>query len=452
MSTARIVADVILEYAASILGKRIQNKVVGDLSLRKNQIYMKNVDIKKKDWSPTTVSIQKHDAKRRGTHYDFRVAYKGRLVSFVMNDLPSSKPQNVIRTIDHKMDYANFEGIIPDGEFGAGRVKLLYNGPALMRVKTDNGTSIKVMIPDGKVKGVYAFVHYGDDIWMTKKMDLPELIRLHRRDYKISDMPSKENLEGKIAEEKIDGAYSTIVIGKEGTSISGRKLDKDSKIIDYTYKLPHIAEIKSKRYAGTILNGEVFYKDVRNTSRVLNSNPENAISIGKPSIYLFDIRKLVIDGKEIELNNYKDVIRYRNDIAKLSDYFKIPKIAYDSDILKLYKKAKEGIVIKDDNLNDKWIKVVKRKSYDLKIIGMTDGDGKYKGRGIGAFIVADDDQSHIANAGTGLNDDIRIDAYNHPDKYIGKILTIEAKEVTNKSLRAPVVINVRNDKDVADNL
>jgi DNA ligase D-like protein (predicted 3'-phosphoesterase) len=67
--------------------------------------------------------IQHHAA--RSDHYDFRLEIDGVLVSWAIPKGPSTNPKDrrmARRTEDHPLDYAGFEGVIPEGEYGAGPV------------------------------------------------------------------------------------------------------------------------------------------------------------------------------------------------------------------------------------------------------------------------------------------------------------------------------------------
>jgi len=105
--------------------------------------------------------IQKHDASH--LHYDLRLEMDGVLKSWA---IPKEPPTEVgvrrlaVQVEDHPLSYASFEGIIPEGEYGAGTVQIWDRG----RYKTVDRKEDKLVIEiDGKkLTGSYVLVRLKD--------------------------------------------------------------------------------------------------------------------------------------------------------------------------------------------------------------------------------------------------------------------------------------------------
>ncbi|GAB3134209.1 ATP-dependent DNA ligase [Tsukamurella serpentis] len=111
--------------------------------------------------------IQEHHARR--LHYDFRLEYDGVLVSWaVPKNLPDDPEVNhlAVRTEDHPMDYASFEGSIPRGEYGGGEVSIFDHGTYhLEKWRPDE---VIVTLHGNRLQGKrYALIRTGGKNWLA---------------------------------------------------------------------------------------------------------------------------------------------------------------------------------------------------------------------------------------------------------------------------------------------
>jgi DNA ligase D-like protein (predicted 3'-phosphoesterase) len=113
--------------------------------------------VEKRESDEPIYVIQKHDASH--LHYDLRLEFEGVLKSWAIPKEPPLKTgiqRLAVQTEDHPIEYATFEGIIPEGEYGAGTVELWDQGSFKLIKRTD--TKIEVNISGEKLKGGYALI------------------------------------------------------------------------------------------------------------------------------------------------------------------------------------------------------------------------------------------------------------------------------------------------------
>lgn len=134
--------------------------------------------------------IQEHHASR--LHYDFRLEHEGVLVSWALpKGVPESGAKNhlAVQTEDHPMDYADFEGTIPKGQYGAGEVTIWDKGVYELE-KWVNGKEVIATLTGREGGGLggtrrFALIHTGQDQgeqsqWLIHLMDKPSGIRSKR--------------------------------------------------------------------------------------------------------------------------------------------------------------------------------------------------------------------------------------------------------------------------------
>lgn len=119
---------------------------------------------KNKSNSDLIFVIQKHNASR--LHYDFRLEWDGVLLSWAVPKGPSYNTKDkrlAIEVEDHPYDYKDFEGTIPEGEYGAGTVMLWDEGTWKPQENHDfnkglEDGNIKIEINGKRLKGRWALI------------------------------------------------------------------------------------------------------------------------------------------------------------------------------------------------------------------------------------------------------------------------------------------------------
>jgi len=131
--------------------------------------------------------VQKHAASH--LHYDFRLEMNGILKSWAIPKGPSMNPEEkrlAIMVEDHPIDYKDFEGTIPEGNYGAGNVIVWDSGTYTLADEKDEGkvsSKFKSNLQDGhlsfilsgkKLKGEFALVRLKikqKNAWLLIKKD-----------------------------------------------------------------------------------------------------------------------------------------------------------------------------------------------------------------------------------------------------------------------------------------
>jgi bifunctional non-homologous end joining protein LigD len=354
-----------------------------------------------------TFVVQKHAATR--LHYDFRLAIDGTLKSWPVPKGPSMNPGDkrlAVQTEDHPLDYAGFEGCIPEGNYGAGTVMVwdrgtyVTEGPGTPLEQLRHG-EIKFHLNGEKLRGSFVLVKLknsakGNDWLMIKHQDavsdpnwdidqhdgsvltgrtLEEIKEeqppkrsswpIHVRELhaaKHAPMPSKlEPMLATLTDKPFSGPDWLFEIKWDGvralTWIKEGKLTMRSRnAIEINDRYPELAGLPLALSAHQlILDGEIVALDSRGHSdfgllqqRMHVRAPAPTLVAKVPAVYfLFDL--LYCDGydlRDVPLLERKQLLQrllHASDRFRFSDH----QIEYGKELFELAKQqGLEGIVAK----------------------------------------------------------------------------------------------------------
>lgn len=398
--------------------------------------------------------VQLHHA--RAKHYDFRLEYEGVLLSFAIPKGPSYNPRDkrlAVRVEDHPLDYRNFEGTIPKGQYGGGSVMLFDEGYWDPLGDVHEGLSngeLKFMLRGKRLIGNWVLIKLkskasdSKENWLLIKekdeyakdtdgiSDFTTSVRSGRtiKEIKeglkvktsknpfskakiqlatlVDDFPKEDDF---LYEVKYDGYR--IIAYIEGSSVSLYTRNYN----DYTSKFPSISQklIEFARGRSMVFDGEVVVTDDVGKSNFqalqgyLKNHKSNA-----PTYIIFDL--LVLDGKDLRTSPLIKRKEILEDLLKDAP----PNLYYSKHIKgnarENFKAAcesnLEGLIGKKSNSpytgtrDGTWIKLKCDNREEFIIGGYTLTDKRSKG--ISALLLGayeGDDFIYVGRAGTGISVD-----------------------------------------------
>ncbi len=434
--------------------------------------------------------VQKHDATR--LHWDFRLEVGGVLKSWAVTRGPSLDPADkrlAVRTEDHPMSYADFEGVIPVKEYGGGTVMLWDVGtwaPIAGKSAKDLDKGHLHFTLDGeRMKGEWLLVRIkgrpGEkrENWLLRKIEDAEaggsdtLVETGLTSIKTG-RTMREIAEGKVVkkaaprkpasarsgkmpgfvapqlatlvdsvptgsdwlhEVKYDGYRAIVAIGGGKAKVFTRTG------LDWTDKFPAIAEAAAGLDVGSaLIDGEITaLKDGRPDFSALQA----AIKAeGEMMMFAFDL--LNLDGKDLrKLPNVQRKQRLRPLIPASGAIQYAEHIVGSGEQLfnTMCGAGYEGIVSKRADApyrstrSKAWLKIKCTRRQEFVIIGWNESSAK--GRGFSSLLLALNDEDGLRYAGkvgTGFDTDAMTDLRARLDKLERKSAAVEVpREVARKA-------------------
>ncbi len=427
--------------------------------------------------------IQRHDARR--LHYDFRLERDGMLASWaVPKGIPLRRGERhlAVHVEDHPMEYADFEGVIPAGEYGAGTVEIWDRGTyELLEEKRDGGLTVR--LEGERLDGVWTLV--------PAKLDGdPKNWLLLRKDgdggeraagYRPMLAASADTLprgEEWVFEPKWDGYRALVTVSGGDATLTSRNGN------DLTQRFAECARgvAASLRSSDAVLDGEVVALDEQGRSRF------SGLQEGTGTLALVAFDLLELDGEPlIDLPLAERRARLEELVIPGAGSVSVSPQFDDGDALLAVAREQglEGVVAKrlDSRYQPgrrvaEWRKKKLRDGQELVIVGYTKGQGRRAG-GFGSLVVAVHEAGGLrwaGNVGTGFSD-VEIDRLlalleplrrddsplaetpRMPRVKRGDVVWVEPELVAQVEfaewthegrLRAPVYLGLREDKPASE--
>lgn len=285
--------------------------------------------------------------------------------------------------------------------------------------------------------------------------DIKNLERAKFKDAKTADVV--DNIKDPVGTVKHDGAAFFLHITRKDTpEYISRRLSVKGHHLDRTPKLPHLADFAAPEFRGATFHVELIHtgKDKdgvdnhAHLSGILNSLAPKAIETQKNT---GPVRAVLLDVTNPKLPTFQDKLDYMKKFQETvgkPDLLYLPETKIGSkDIKQLSKDTKEkgleGIIItslshpEESNVRHK-VKHVD--TYNLRVSKVTqlvDKNGTPKPM-VGALVVEDSTGKEVANVGTGISREQRMEWWRNPHKIVKSLINVKAMPSTARRLRAPV--------------
>ena len=368
-----------------------------------------------------------HEHSARSLHWDLRLEHDGVLWSWaVPKGIPDDPDDNhlAVRTEDHPLEYLEFHGQIPEGEYGAGTMTVYDQGTYEAEKLRDN--EVIAVFHGERMSGRYALFRTGGKNWMIHRMDPPADPGREPMPEKLSPMLSRigslpADGDGRWAYEvKWDGIRALAWI--EGGRV--RLCSRNGN--DITSRYPELRDLgRALGARPAILDGEIvaFDAEGRPSFERLQSRMHLASDAAVrravrhvPIAYvLFDV--LYLDGRQLCARPYHERRELLESLDLRGPHWQTP--AYrtaDAEALLRFsaERGLEGVVAKridsryePGRRSAAWIKVKNKRNQTVVIGGWVPGEGR-RASTLGALLVGvpgeDGALDYAGRVGTGFTE------------------------------------------------
>ena len=353
--------------------------------------------------------IQRHDARR--LHYDFRLERNGALASWAVPKgvpLRHGERHLAVHVEDHPLDYADFEGTIPAGEYGAGTVEIWDRGTYELLEEKRNG-GLTVRLHGERLDGVWTLVPArldGDPKnWLLLRKDAGETRGRRYRPMLAVTADTLPTGEEWVYEPKWDGFRAIVTVS--GGEVSFRSRNDN----DLTERFKDVARSAAHAISTSdaVFDGEICALDDAGRSRFSLLQEGGGTGV----LMLFDLLELESEPL-VELPLAERRTRLESVVGRSSVALVSPQFDDGEALLTAAREQElEGVVAKlrsspyrPGQRSPDWQKLKLRQTQEVVVAGYTRGQGR-RGAGFGALVVGVHDAGELrwaGNVGTGFSD------------------------------------------------
>jgi bifunctional non-homologous end joining protein LigD len=373
--------------------------------------------------------VQEHHATR--LHWDLRLERDGVAVSWAIpNGLPEAPKDNrlAVHTEDHPLEYLEFQGDIPKGEYGAGQMRIWDHG-TYEELKWEP-RKVEIRFHGERLEGRYALfpLDKGENPkdWMIHRMDPPaDPAAAEPLPDKIVPMMAQL---GKLPRDDERWAFEVKWDGVRAICHSepGRMRLHSRNLLDITPRYPELSRLnRALSHHRAILDGEVVALDaegkpsfgaLQRRMHVTAESTVRRLARETPVTYvIFDL--LWLDGHSLMDLTYEE---RRARLADLhlgdGERWRVPDYIVGNGVQLLAateQQGLEGVIAKrldstyePGRRSQSWVKVKNLYRQEVVVGGWVPGDGRRRDR-IGALLVGvweGDELRHIGRVGTGFTE------------------------------------------------
>jgi bifunctional non-homologous end joining protein LigD len=359
--------------------------------------------------------VQEHHA--RSLHWDLRLEHEGTLASWaVPKGIPPDPRRNhlAVRTEDHPLEYLDFEGEIPAGQYGAGTMAIWDRGTYELHKFRDK--EVMITFHGERVRGRYVLFHTRGNDWMIHRMDPPEDPDREPMPERLQPMLART---GPLPKDDAKWAYEIKWDGVRALGyVAGGRLRLASRNgRDITPRYPELREL-GRALAGreAIVDGEVVafdengrpsFQRLQGRMHLASEHQVRRLAASQPVAYmLFDL--LWLDGHSLLELRYDERRERLLELGLKGATWQTPAhhLGDGAALLEASRaQGLEGIIAKrldcpytPGRRSPAWVKVKNFRRIDMVVGGWLEGEGGRGGR-VGALVIGFYDDGELRYAG-----------------------------------------------------